>query len=91
MACKARQYSDQMMCSACGLQWDVTDPEPPACLTPKAPPSSELELSGRRPGIDLIYDELREVNPALLSDRLQIMAKTEWERRYGIQYPETPK
>lgn len=28
--CKARQYSDQMMCQ-CGLAWDVNDPEPPAC------------------------------------------------------------
>lgn len=29
--CQARQYSDQMMCSRCGLQWDVTDPDPPQC------------------------------------------------------------
>lgn len=28
--CKARQYSDQMLC-ACGLAWDVNDPEPPEC------------------------------------------------------------
>lgn len=30
-ACKAIQYSDQMVCHACGLYWDVNDPEPPAC------------------------------------------------------------
>jgi hypothetical protein len=29
--CFARQYSDQMICSACGLIWDLNDPEPPAC------------------------------------------------------------
>lgn len=29
--CKARQYNDQMLCGRCGLQWDVGDPEPPAC------------------------------------------------------------
>lgn len=28
--CKARQYSDQMLCE-CGLAWDVNDPEPPEC------------------------------------------------------------
>lgn len=31
MNCKARQYSDQMHCGYCGLQWDVNDPEPPKC------------------------------------------------------------
>lgn len=30
-SCKARQYSDQMSCAACGLTWDVNDPEPPIC------------------------------------------------------------
>lgn len=28
--CKARQYSDQMLCE-CGLAWDVNDSEPPEC------------------------------------------------------------
>lgn len=30
-SCLARQHSDQMMCAACGLAWDVNDPDPPAC------------------------------------------------------------
>lgn len=30
--CEARQYSDQMECFACGLIWDMNDPEPPQCL-----------------------------------------------------------
>ena len=29
MTCKARQYSDQMLCDNCGLQWDVNDPDSP--------------------------------------------------------------
>lgn len=29
--CQARQYSDQMLCAACGLAWDMNDPEPPEC------------------------------------------------------------
>lgn len=33
MTCKARRYSDQMICYTCGLQWDINDPEPPACET----------------------------------------------------------
>jgi hypothetical protein len=31
MTCKAKQYSDQMQCDACGLSWDMNDPEPPKC------------------------------------------------------------
>ena len=31
--CQARQYGDQMICAACGLNWDVNDPEPPTCRT----------------------------------------------------------
>lgn len=30
--CKARQYSDQMICGACGLAWDTNDPDRPACI-----------------------------------------------------------
>ena len=30
MTCHARQHSDQMLC-ACGLAWDVNDPDPPEC------------------------------------------------------------
>lgn len=29
--CFARQYSDQMACTACGMRWDVGDPFPPKC------------------------------------------------------------
>lgn len=25
------QYGDQMICAACGLNWDTNDPEPPEC------------------------------------------------------------
>jgi hypothetical protein len=31
--CQARQYSDQMICGRCALEWDINDPDPPACLT----------------------------------------------------------
>ncbi len=31
MVCLARQHSDQMVCGKCALQWDINDPEPPAC------------------------------------------------------------
>ncbi len=45
-ACEARQESDEMAC-ACGLRWDVNDPNPPACRRVRhaAPvPSSKREL-----------------------------------------------
>lgn len=29
--CQARRHNDQMICSACGLVWDLDDTEPPAC------------------------------------------------------------
>ncbi len=29
--CKAKRYSDQMICDACGLQWDINDIDPPEC------------------------------------------------------------
>lgn len=28
----ARQYNDQYICSHCGKQWDVNDPDPPDCV-----------------------------------------------------------
>ena len=46
-ACHARRYSDQMSCGACGLVWDVSDPEPPACNRPEAPPSPlDVQVGG---------------------------------------------
>jgi len=29
--CQSRQYGDQIICAACGLNWDANDPEPPKC------------------------------------------------------------
>ena len=37
MECYARRYSDQMVCSKCGLAWDANDSEPPACRPPASP------------------------------------------------------
>lgn len=31
MTCQARRYGDQMQCGQCGLSWDVSDAERPAC------------------------------------------------------------
>lgn len=48
--CKARQHSDQMACSECGLAWDVNDPEPPACGKKTAPLSTPAESRMYRQG-----------------------------------------
>jgi hypothetical protein len=29
--CKAKQFSDQMVCTECVLVWDMNDPAPPRC------------------------------------------------------------
>lgn len=31
VTCGAVQQSDEMSCAACGLRWDVNDPDPPGC------------------------------------------------------------
>ena len=31
--CKARQYGDQKLCIRCNLVWDISDQDPPDCLT----------------------------------------------------------
>lgn len=51
MACKARQYSDQMLCGQCGLGWDVNDPDPPECGVARRE-REVRELSREKPGLD---------------------------------------
>ena len=36
MYCKARQYSDEMVCHECNLRWDVNDQYPPDCFQGKS-------------------------------------------------------
>lgn len=43
-SCKALQYSDQMAC-ACGLAWDMNDPDPPECRSTKV---ADQELTAMR-------------------------------------------
>lgn len=31
-SCSARRCNDQYLCGRCGLQWDVTDTDPPRCI-----------------------------------------------------------
>ena len=38
--CQARQHSDQMICSKCGLLWDINDPDPPECQRHTLPEKS---------------------------------------------------
>lgn len=45
--CRALQYSDQMNCTACGLVWDVNDPDPPPCKVKEA--TAKVEAA-RKPG-----------------------------------------
>ena len=42
----ARREGDEMICSACGLRWDVADPAPPRCQSHTAPLIQLIGLSG---------------------------------------------
>lgn len=44
--CKARRESDEMFCAACGLRWDMNDPEPPKCQPKHEPLVRLIGLSG---------------------------------------------
>lgn len=44
--CKAYQQSDEMVCTQCGLRWDVNDPEPPKCQPRREPLVRLIGLSG---------------------------------------------
>lgn len=33
--CHATRINDQMHCGKCGMQWDIDDPNPPACRETK--------------------------------------------------------
>lgn len=65
--CHARQYSDQMHCGRCGLQWDVNDPDPPACLTDEAivakkhsvPRESAMDQVRNTLGTGRVFDRTR--------------------------------
>lgn len=46
--CEARQYSDQMCCTRCGLNWDVNDPDPPGCRKSDEVAKTSDELRKRR-------------------------------------------
>ena len=41
--CEAVQHSDQMVCDACALAWDMNDPAPPECENARL--NTELKLS----------------------------------------------
>lgn len=45
--CTARQYSDQMICDRCALQWDMNDDDPPACLPEKPVAPTPVEVAHR--------------------------------------------
>lgn len=47
MACKAKQYNDQMLCE-CGLAWDVNDPDRPPCRDRKWYDKQRAELEVKK-------------------------------------------
>lgn len=45
--CKAIRCNDEMQCGACGLTWEVNDPEPPACRIVPAPANALAQISDK--------------------------------------------
>lgn len=68
---RARQYSDQMQCAACGKAWDVNDPDPPPCVV-AAPPQERF------------YAILRPLPPGTLRVRLYTAAEVLEEARAAM-------
>jgi hypothetical protein len=56
--CRAYQVSDQMVCP-CGKQWDVNDPEPPACADNGPGPGRREFLAYKKK-----RDEVKNTNEA---------------------------
>lgn len=52
--CKAIQYSDQMQCGACGLAWDVNDPDPPECKPIERTPVEKWREQDRKRGREVL-------------------------------------
>jgi len=55
--CEAVQHSDQMVCDACALAWDMNDPAPPECENARL--NTELKLSKKDAAITSYYAEGR--------------------------------
>ena len=47
--CKARLWSDEWVCTACRLRWDMHDTEPPACNPEKHNSARVRLMPGRNP------------------------------------------
>ena len=64
MNCRARQYSDQMICHTCGLAWDMNDPEPPKCKLNHKVLVTFLaaRLACYEPDADILKDALKYLN-----------------------------
>jgi len=72
--CFARQYSDQMICSACGLVWDLNDPEPPACA----------KIDGRTKKIKKLKASEFPIRSSKLPETLPIELATEMVKTFSV-------
>lgn len=54
--CRARQYSDTMICDSCGLQWDTNDPDPPECRHDNKPEPTGMGHVGCST-VEISYDD----------------------------------
>lgn len=79
MTCQARQYSDEMSCAACGLSWDMNDPNPPKCRQPLSCAVCDAETGAVRVGKYAVCDDPRCAEIAKLWLNRQPDGSTHWE------------
>ena len=58
--CQARQYGDQMICAACGLNWDTNDMEPPACHKVDRRTKKAKEAAASVPGTKVVVADFSQ-------------------------------
>ena len=80
MTCQARQYSDEMSCAACGLSWDISDPNPPKCRLRLSCAVCDSETGAVRVGKYAVCDDPRCAEIAKVWLTRLPSGSTHWER-----------
>lgn len=87
MACRARQFNDQMVCHTCGLVWDATDPERPACNMDRNGKLTGAAVDKRLSALQAILAGGKQVGFAGAAARRAVMVGQHHERD-GIHQPQ---
>jgi hypothetical protein len=79
MTCQAKQYSDEMSCTACGLSWNISDPNPPKCRQPLSCAVCDAETGPVRVGKYAVCNDPRCAEVAKVWLDREPSGFTHWE------------